>query len=326
MAHSSDDQSEIPQWKKHLCITRGVPITSVGSVTAGPDPLDGPFKAVFARGNKLWTSGATLTYAYIANPQTRRWKGTDRQHNKVDTIVKEWSIYANITFTRIEDTKLADIRICFKPGESWSGVGNDIRNRDWFPVNEPTMNLGWIDNTTDDILPEDHGVVLHEFGHTLGMEHEHQSPVRDSALTLNKELIYKIFGGSPNFWSKEEVDAQVINVLTLNDVSNFSKVDFTSIMMYEMKPELNREGIEIKRNQALDDLDKAFMTINYPRIGSNVTLPQGALPLEKALQIAGVTDEAVIAKILKSKDPSTVRFNFSAYIVLQQTKNLRFEK
>ena len=34
------------------------------------------------------------------------------------------------------------------------------------PLNQATMNLGW----------QDEGVVLHEFGHTLGFIHEHQNP------------------------------------------------------------------------------------------------------------------------------------------------------
>jgi Astacin (Peptidase family M12A) len=44
------------------------------------------------------------------------------------------------------------------------------------------MNLGW----TGD-LEANRGVILHEFGHTLGLLHEHQSPVRGKKITLKEK-------------------------------------------------------------------------------------------------------------------------------------------
>lgn len=51
---------------------------------------------------------------------------------------------------------------------------------------QPTMNLGWI---ADDVMLEDseRGVILHEFGHVLGLMHEHQNPAMAGVLTLKED-------------------------------------------------------------------------------------------------------------------------------------------
>jgi len=54
------------------------------------------------------------------------------------------------------------------------------------------MNLGWISGESDVISDEERGVILHEFGHTLGLLHEHQSPLSGDKIILKEE-------GSPFF-------------------------------------------------------------------------------------------------------------------------------
>ncbi len=68
----------------------------------------------------------------------------------------------------------ADIRVAFQQGNgSWSYLGTVCRQ---IRVDQPTMNYGWLTpDSTDDELRR---VVLHEFGHALGLIHEHQSPNR----------------------------------------------------------------------------------------------------------------------------------------------------
>ena len=67
----------------------------------------------------------------------------------------------------------AEIRIAFRQGNgSWSHLGTFCRQIT--DDDEPTMNYGWLTPDSDDV--ELRSVVLHEFGHALGLIHEHQNP------------------------------------------------------------------------------------------------------------------------------------------------------
>ena len=113
------------------------------------------------------------------------------------------------------------------------------------------MNLGWIDDTSVKIAANERGTILHEFGHALGLMHEHQSPARGGTLTLDEDgKLIHLMGGilftSPDMfcedvyeyymrtqnWSRELVKQQIIDVYSTKDVSNFSQLDTKSIMMY----------------------------------------------------------------------------------------------
>ena len=107
------------------------------------------------------------------------------QQNKVRRVVTEWQKYANITFNYVEGPNpTPNIRISFNPnGGSWSFVGKDVQSID---IDKATMNLGWVSGDSAEISDEENGVILHEFGHTLGMLHEHQSPLRGDKITLKE--------------------------------------------------------------------------------------------------------------------------------------------
>ena len=46
------------------------------------------------------------------------------------------------------------------------------------------MNLGWV-GTDPEITDIDMGVILHEFGHALGLVHEHQSFVHSQDFSFD---------------------------------------------------------------------------------------------------------------------------------------------
>ncbi len=51
---------------------------------------------------------------------------------------------------------------------------------------------------------EPHGIILHEFGHALGILHEHQSPVANCVNEYNWEFIVKYLSGPPNNWDERK--------------------------------------------------------------------------------------------------------------------------
>jgi len=113
--------------------------------------------------NRLWKPGQTL--------QIRFFGGSQQLQQRVANAANEWTQHANIMFNFVQ-SEPSDNRIAFRGGDgSWSAVGTDAKQR---PATDPTMNFGWFDDSTDGA--EIQRTTLHEFGHALGMIHEHQSP------------------------------------------------------------------------------------------------------------------------------------------------------
>ena len=72
---------------------------------------------------------------------------------------------------------------------------------------EPTMNCGWLraDSPTEEI----ESTMLHEFGHVLGLVHEHANPA-GSAPWDEKKTIHASLTGPPLHWQKAFVDREVL--------------------------------------------------------------------------------------------------------------------
>jgi len=180
--------------------------------------------------------------------------GIPRQKKLVMKYAQEWMEYANIEF---EFTVLPGIiRVSFKEGQgSWSYVGKEalqINNK------QPTVNFGWL---TKDVEEEEaRRVILHEFGHVLGMTHEHKSPA--SSIPWNKKAVYDFYKGPPNFWDKETVDTNLFNVYQ-GEMTN-SEYDPKSIMHYPIPNELTIGDYSVGWNDNLSNQDKEFIGKIYP--------------------------------------------------------------
>jgi len=122
-----------------------------------------------------------------------------RMQNKVKNTISEWSNYANISFSFVQEGT-PQIRIAFDAnGGSWSFVGKENNS---IASDKPTMNLGWLDGSSDTITADEHGVILHEFGHAIGLLHEHQSPLRGDKITLKEDgscfSLSRVLSSSPH--------------------------------------------------------------------------------------------------------------------------------
>ena len=207
---------------------------------------------------KTWKKGRVLGVHFM--------DGSKHQREMVRGIASTWSDYANIRFN-FKAGSNAQIRVSFEydPGSSWSAVGVDCLDHKEFPKNLPTMNYGWLTDDTDDT--EYRRVVLHEFGHALGAIHEHQVPA--GGITWNMAKVYAYFSGPPNNWSKADIDFNVIEKYSVNQL-NGTRFDPKSIMLYGFPPELIKGPASFKKmasreNTKLSAKDKSFMHGFYSR-------------------------------------------------------------
>ncbi|THH32074.1 hypothetical protein EUX98_g2088 [Antrodiella citrinella] len=295
------DQAPIdhPEWFQRTC---AVLEKKTHPVSPAPDHA---CYAVLAGHSVLWDNGTIVTYSFGPGA----FSGTHNQQRKVTEVIEEWSLYANITF--VHKSTGGHVRITFnKAIGSWSYVGTQCLDVD---AGEPTMNLGWISNSPS-LQLEESGTILHEFGHVLGMMHEHQSPARRGEITLNEKAVYAFYMRTQG-WKRDLVKQQIIDTYDSRDISNYSKLDTKSIMMYFMPAEMNNEHIEIPPNTALTELDKAYMVIHYPRSSAPNAITRWSLSY--ALDVAAV-DVAVKHEILAhSQDASAVRRIFSHWNAAQ---------
>ena len=121
------------------------------------------------------------------------------------------------------------------------------------------MNFGWLKDDTSD--REYQRVVVHEFGHALGCIHEHQSPTEH--LHWDKKAVYAAFSGAPNYWTKEEIDDNILKKYSPKGIAA-SAFDIDSIMLYQFDASLFTDHKATPLNYALSKQDKAFIATMYP--------------------------------------------------------------
>jgi hypothetical protein len=195
--------------------------------------------------------------------------GTSFQRNKVIQYASIWDSASalgwngkhkiNIIFVSdaYPPTAHTDIRIFFDSGGSSSFVGSDCKN---IPLDQPTTFFGWVDeNHTEEEIRQ---VILHEFGHALGLVHEHQSPVAN--IPWNKPKVYKYYHDTQNPpWTQQMVEENIFK-LYLTSATNYTKFDSLSIMCYAIPPSLTIGGYSTPWNSNLSDTDIKFIKKLYP--------------------------------------------------------------
>ncbi|THH27511.1 hypothetical protein EUX98_g6673 [Antrodiella citrinella] len=290
-------EKKAPEWFQKTCaVLPDKKMTPTGTA------VDHACFAVMAKAPVLWKNGSEITYSFVRGP----FQGTNAQQQKVHDVIGEWSIYANVTFVRKSGE--GKIRITFnKDIGSWSYVGTQCTT---IKESEATMNLACVGVTDSAPDSEERGTILHEFGHVLGMMHEHQSPIRGGTLTLREEAVYNFYMNGQG-WSRELVKQQIVDVYNTRDVSNFSKFDSKSIMMYFMPPDMNEQRINVPPNYSLTDLDKAFVVINYPRKEPAQEAPEWTLA--HALDVVGVDASAKANILARTDDADDVRLAFTLW-------------
>lgn len=172
--------------------------------------------------------------------------------NAIKRIVRERIIpLVNLHISFTDNISDANVRVSFDPnGGAWSLVGTD--HLDQKDPNTATMNLGWFDVAT----------TIHEFGHVLGMIHEHQNPLGQKIRWDTKKVFE--WAKEKQGWSEEATKENIINKYD-KKLINGSSFDPLSIMLYFFPASLTTNNKGTQQNFRLSAEDVLWIHNTYPR-------------------------------------------------------------
>lgn len=277
--------------------------------------------------NSAPSSAAGQIYA-----ASRRWEpgralkvclfnGNDTVARLIREAASEWSRYANIRLDfgppdrwyncLSPQTGFAQIRIGFSGSGFWSVVGNDSESRleSW----SPSMNLQGFNRlyspdkmppqeVLQRALPYHVATIKHEFGHALGLLHEHQNPAlkcQDQLKLTGSNNVYEYFGKPENNWTPDEVDRNLGFIGQSDPDYVQGTPDLKSIMMYSIPESVFKLGKQspcfVPTNYEISEKDKQVIARIYP--AATVVDPSASVkaPVDADLQSARVRPLAAVS-------------------------------
>lgn len=214
-----------------------------------PGQSEGKPKAALLNQFK-WQPGTQVAVRFL--------EGDPGLRQRVARVAQEWTgpQMANLSL-KFVDGGDADVRAAFQQGNgSWSYLGTMCQQ---IPAGELTMNYGWL--TPDSGDDEVRRVVLHEFGHALGLIHEHQSPNRPIA--WNRAAVIADLSAAPNYWDEATIENNIFKQYDQAEVTS-TPVDPQSIMMYPIPAAWTTDGFSAGLNRETSENDKEFIRKAYP--------------------------------------------------------------
>lgn len=212
-----------------------------------------------------WKNGSTLKVGFL-NRKDDDFGQLIRR--KVQEIAPTWSQFANIRFEFVEGPT-DQITINFSsdladPGTYSSQLG--VQSADFSGQGKPSMNLVFDQNNAKVDDDEFHRVILHEFGHALGLIHEHARP--DGDLVWDDDAVRKYYIKLTSAqWDWDTIQERVIQLYN-DKIEDKTEFDTRSIMMYRFPEGLAtyKDGRPFSSdwNRTLSALDQDFIARMYP--------------------------------------------------------------
>ena len=237
-----------------LCIERVPPLqfSSLAEDAARTTRADNARKPGEAAGLRrcFWSTGTALRVRFL--------DGSPTLIHRVMDAASAWTEHANLDF-RVVDGDDAEIRVTFLGRGNWSALGTDCLVPEIYPADAPTMCLSEVPvaESANRVLR----LARHEFGHAIGLVHEHSSPA--ATIPWNEEVVYAELAGAPNYWSRADVDVNVLAKFSKHDVSN-TAFDEKSVMLYTFPPSWTRDARSYPMNHELSPTDISFVRSIYP--------------------------------------------------------------
>lgn len=200
----------------------------------------------------LWETGQKIYIKFLS--------GSNALQNKIKVFAKEWEKYANVRFVFVSNGN-SNVRISLDSTGGENSLIGTLANA--VSQNEKTMNLDTTDFINDTIIKR---TVLHEFGHVLGLLHEHFSPI--SGISWNKKAVYKDLMENQG-WDSATVDNNIFRTYKLS-YTNGTLYDKLSIMEYPISSDWTTNGYSVSWNNDLSNGDKTLIGALYPFKGKRI--------------------------------------------------------
>lgn len=199
-----------------------------------------------------WNPGDSIGVSFV--------NGSEKLLQRVEEVIKIWEQYANIHFDFSSTDPI--IKIKFESSSNDSKIGTEYLN---FKDKNVNMNFALLNpNSSDEDV---HKIILHEFGHALGLVHEHFNPVCLECFDVNAVMNHFKKNVGLN---EADIKNNVLRKYVVNQFM-FSEFDPHSIMIYDIPSSCMKDGRSFKQPFELSDIDKKFISEIYPNIKIDIS-------------------------------------------------------